>query len=110
MKTCAIGSFALAVLSQALIAVAQPAAAPQLRAGTVGAVHSIDGRLDEAAWASAGVIETFTQADPREGAPASARTTVRVLAGPKALIIGIDCEQPPAVDVVSFNVGRKSVV
>ena len=110
MKTSTVSSFAIAVLSQALMAVAQPAPAPQLRAGTVGAAHAIDGRLDEADWASAGVIEAFTQADPREGAPASARTTVRVLAGPKALIIGIDCEQPPAVDVVSFNVRRDAAL
>lgn len=93
-------------LCQALTAHAQPAAPPELRAGTLDVAHSIDGRLDEAAWASAGVIDVFTQADPREGAPASARTTVRVLAGPKALVIGIDCEQPPGVGIVSFNVRR----
>jgi hypothetical protein len=97
---------AVVALCQALTAHAQPAAPPELRAGTLDVAHSIDGRLDEAAWASAGVIDAFTQADPREGAPASARTTVRVLAGPKALIIGIDCEQPPGVGVVSFNVRR----
>jgi hypothetical protein len=91
-------------LCRALTAHAQPAAPPELRAGTLDVAHSIDRRLDEAAWAWAGGIDVFTQADPRDGAPASAPTTVRVLAGPKALVIGIDCEQPPGVGMVSVNV------
>ena len=87
---------ALVLLGRAATATAQVPAAPppELRAGTLEATHSVDGRLDEPAWAAADFIDAFTQADPREGAPASARTTVRVLAGPKALVIGIDCDQP----------------
>lgn len=85
---------------------AQEAPPPVVRAGTLGEPHAINGRLDEADWATAGVIDTFIQTDPREGAPASARTTVRVLVGPTALVIGIDCDQPPGTRVVSFNVRR----
>ncbi len=110
MKARRVLSFAVVAICQALAAHAQTAPPPELRAGTLDAAHSIDGRLDEVAWASAGVIDAFTQADPREGAPASARTTVRVLAGPKALVIGIDCEQPAGVGVVSFNVRRDAAL
>ncbi len=105
MKFLAILPLTL-LLGQAAPVLAQAVPAPELRAGVLEVAHRIDGRLDEAGWAAAGVIDTFTQADPREGAPASARTTVRVLAGPKALVIGIDCEQPPGIGVVSFNVRR----
>ena len=56
------------------------------------------------------MIDVFTQADPREGAPASARTTVRVLAGPHAIVVGIECEQPPEVGIVSFNVRRDATL
>ena len=103
---------ALTLLGGAATAAAQvPAVAPsELRAGTLDAAHSVDGRLDEPAWAAADLIDAFTQADPREGEPASARTTVRVLAGPKALVIGIDCEQPSGVGVVSFNVRRDATL
>lgn len=48
----------------------------------------IDGKLDEAAWASAPITDTFTQVDPAEGEPASQRTEVRVLYDDQALYVG----------------------
>ena len=83
---------------------------PSIAAGALGGGVAIDGRLDEPAWASAVAIDTFTQTDPREGAPASARTRVRVLAGPKALVVGIECDQPPGTPVVSFSVRRDAAL
>ena len=68
--------------------------------GRRGDPLAIDGLLTETAWATAEAIESFTQTDPSEGAPPSARTTVRVLAGPKAIVIGVDCEQPPEARIV----------
>jgi hypothetical protein len=85
---------------------AQGPAPPELRAGTLDRSHAIDGRLDETDWASAAAVDAFTQADPREGQPASGRTVVRVLAGPKVLVIGVECEQPAETDIVSFSVRR----
>jgi hypothetical protein len=97
----------LAVISATPVPVAaQDVPPPAVRAAAVGGHHVIDGRLDESAWATAERIESFTQTDPREGAPASARTTVRVLAGPTGLIIGIEAEQPAGARIVSFNVRR----
>src|SRR5690606_2474110 len=52
-----------------------------------GPVH-VDGRLDEPAWASAPVIDGFTQVDPDQGAPVSQRTEVRILLDDDALYIG----------------------
>jgi hypothetical protein len=88
----------------------QTTAAPALAASPLDGSHSIDGRLDEAAWQTAASVDGFMQADPREGQPASGRTVVRVLAGPKALVIGIDCEQPDGAPVVSFSVRRDAVL
>jgi hypothetical protein len=48
----------------------------------------LDGRLDEAAWATAPVTSSFTQLDPDEGRPASQRTEVRVLYDDDALYVG----------------------
>jgi Domain of unknown function (DUF5916) len=95
------------VLAAVPVAVwAQTVTAPELRAGTLEPGHAIDGRLEEAGWAAAAVVDAFTQSDPREGEAASGRTTVRVLAGPKAMVVGIECEQPDGVAQVSYSVRR----
>ncbi len=49
----------------------------------------VDGRLDEAAWASADSISDFRQREPIEGALASERTIVKVVRDPSALYIGV---------------------
>ncbi len=49
---------------------------------------SIDGSLDDAAWADASVATDFVQFEPDEGAAASERTEVRVLYGVDALFVG----------------------
>jgi hypothetical protein len=49
----------------------------------------IDGRLDDEAWARARpTVESFTQAVPSSGAPATERTEVRVLFDRNALYVG----------------------
>lgn len=99
-------AFAAGWLLTAPAAWAQNAPPPTLRAGVLAAPHAIDGRLNEPAWAAADAIDSFTETDPVEGAPPSGRTVVRVLAGPRALVIGIDCEQPARARLVSFSVSR----
>lgn len=51
----------------------------------------LDGKLDEPAWMTADSITDFRQKDPQEGAPASERTVVRVLATPGGLAVGWWC-------------------
>ena len=65
------------------IAVSQTNDPPRLRAAALSDDITIDGLLNEPAWALAEFVDTFLQTDPVEGAPASARTVVRVLAGPR---------------------------
>lgn len=49
----------------------------------------MDGRLDEAAWASADSIDGLRQREPDVGAPGSERTVIRVLRDDRALYIGV---------------------
>ncbi|HEY0972189.1 MAG TPA: carbohydrate binding family 9 domain-containing protein, partial [Gemmatimonadales bacterium] len=50
---------------------------------------AIDGKLDDAAWASAAPSGGFTQAYPQPGKPAPDATEVRVLYDDQALYVGI---------------------
>jgi hypothetical protein len=74
----------------------QPAAAavaegerPTVRAVRITEAIRIDGVLDEAAWASAQLVDQFVQQEPQEGEPASDRTEVRVLYDASRLYIGV---------------------
>jgi hypothetical protein len=78
----------------------------RLRAGALSGSLSIDGRLVEPEWAAAPAIGALTQVDPREGAAPSAGTTVRVLANPTAIAIGIICTDPDPSGIVSYSVRR----
>ena len=51
----------------------------------------VDGRLDDAVWQRAKVIDDFTQVEPREGAAPSERTEIRILTDRETLYFGISC-------------------
>ena len=97
---------ALAWALTAVAAWAQAPSPPSIRVAALPPGHHVDGRLDEPAWGTAEAVDAFAQTDPVEGAAPSARTIVRVLASPTAIVIGIDCEQPASVRLVSFSVRR----
>ena len=97
---------AVLLCATSVTADAQPSDSPQLRATPLTGNITIDGLLNEAAWKSAERAENFLQADPAEGAPATARTIVRVLANAKAIVVGIVCEDPEPARIVSFSVRR----
>jgi hypothetical protein len=61
---------------------------PVVTAARLTGSISLDGKLDEPAWASASPVTSFTQFDPKEGEPATEKTEVRVLVGPDALYVG----------------------
>jgi hypothetical protein len=81
-----------------------------LRAASLPADIFIDGVLDEPAWLAADVTAGFLQTDPTEGAPPSGATRVRVLAGVKAIVIGIECDDPNPAGIVSFSTQRDAVL
>jgi len=97
----------LAVLLLAVASVASQAQErPSLRAGALGAVSRIDGVLDEPEWAQAPASTELVMVEPRQGDRAHGRGIVRVLAGPKALVFGIRCEDPEPAGIVSFTKER----
>jgi hypothetical protein len=63
-------------------------ARPSVSAHPVAEAIVVDGRLDEPAWAQADPATGFVQLEPDEGAPATQRTEVRVLYGPRDLYVG----------------------
>ncbi|HSM03206.1 MAG TPA: DUF5916 domain-containing protein [Longimicrobiales bacterium] len=72
---------------------------------------SVDGRLDEAVWASAAVLSGFTQYDPGEGVPASQETRVMVFMTADALHFGIQATDSDPAGIRATlaerdNVGR----
>ena len=62
----------------------RPVAQAVLRQGEI----TIDGRLDESAWALAKPITELTQSTPDEGKPPSQKTEIRILYDASALYIG----------------------
>ena len=105
MRTSFVALIA-ALVMVAMVTISAQDASPSLRAGALTSDITIDGRLNEAAWDSAASTDAFTQVDPSEGAAPTARTLVRVLAGARALVIGIVCEEPDPSGIVSFSVRR----
>jgi uncharacterized protein DUF5916 len=67
---------------------------PTVAAGQTSSEIRLDGVLDEAAWAQAGVIADLIQQSPLPGEPTPFHTEVRVLAGERMLYLGITCTDP----------------
>ena len=99
-----------AILVLGAVSVSAQDASPSLRVGPLPSTIVIDGHLAEPVWESAESIEDFRQTDPAEGAPASARTRVRVLADARSIVIGVVCEEPDPSSIVSFSVRRDAVL
>jgi hypothetical protein len=91
-------------------ALAQESVDRVIRAGSLNGSLVVDGVLDESDWRDADVAEAFTQADPTEGAPASGPTRVRVLAGARAIVVGIECDDPNPDGIVSFSKQRDAAL
>ena len=91
-----------------LLAVPGEASASDVPVAIAGAAEEIrlDGILDEAAWARARPIGPLLQRDPKEGAPASESTEVRVLEDADNLYLGITCYDRTPSAIVSTQLAR----
>ena len=67
---------------------------PVLRAVRATAPVAIDGDLSDAAWQSAPEFTDFTQHDPVDGAPATMRTSIRIVYDDDAIYFGAKMEDP----------------
>ncbi|HEU0014805.1 MAG TPA: DUF5916 domain-containing protein [Longimicrobium sp.] len=104
------------LLALALSALAGPAAAQAHAAGDTTAPVAVavraasairlDGRLDDAAWAAATPVTSFTQVDPQEGQPVSEATEARILFDDEAIYVGVRFgDRSP----VSTRLGRRDM-
>ncbi|HYW49289.1 MAG TPA: DUF5916 domain-containing protein [Gemmatimonadaceae bacterium] len=75
---------------------------PALRAASTTAAIRLDGRLDEAQWATADSITDLVQIEPVQGGVPSGRTVVRVLVSSDEIIIGVRADDPEPDRIVSF--------
>jgi hypothetical protein len=76
---------------------------------TEGAVVTVDGLLDEAAWDRATPITAFTGIAPTEGFDPAGATEVRVLVGEKKLYIGFRCDFDEPTRVRGYYAAREDV-
>ena len=75
---------------------------PTLRAAPFTGALRLDGRLDEAVWASADSIADLVQLEPVQGGVPTGRTVVRVLANADEIVIGIRADDPEPGRIVGF--------
>ncbi|RYG63500.1 hydrolase, partial [bacterium] len=76
--------------------------APRVAAGPV-----IDGRLDEAMWRDAALIDDLGQIRPGDGTPVTERTEVLIAYDAKALYIGVRLYDSRGPDAISAKVMRQ---
>jgi hypothetical protein len=80
----------------------------RLPAVRVSQTPRLDGLLDEAVWQQAAVIEDFVQQEPREGAPATERTEVRVMYDARSLLIAVHAYDAQPSALVATEMRRDS--
>ena len=102
-----ITRLSFAVLAAGFVA---QSAVPQLRVGALTAPIHLDGVLDEPAWTSAAAIDNLTMSEPTAGGAPTGSTRVRVLADERAIVIGIECDDPDPSRIVSFTKQRDAVL
>jgi len=95
-------------LTLATIAAGQTTTQADPPMAVAGAAQEIrlDGVLDEPAWGRATPVGPLLQRDPKEGAPASEETEVRVLFDADNLYFGITCHDRTPSAIVSTQLAR----
>ncbi|MGH9256967.1 MAG: DUF5916 domain-containing protein [Vicinamibacterales bacterium] len=68
----------------------------------------VDGVLDEPVWREAAMIDSFTQQEPSDGAPATERTEVHVLYDAEHLYIGVHAFDSDPAGVIATEMRRDS--
>ncbi|MBL0170485.1 MAG: carbohydrate binding family 9 domain-containing protein [Gemmatimonadaceae bacterium] len=79
-----------------------PATVPALRVAPLLSGLRLDGRMDEAMWATADSIGSLTEVEPVAGQVPAGRTVVRILADAGRIVIGVRADDPDPGRIVSF--------
>ena len=80
-------------------------AVPALAQNTASA-HRIDGTFSDLAWEGAAVVRGFVQRDPREGAPATLPTEVRIVYDTANVYVAVRAFDPEPSRLVGFLTRR----
>src|SRR5262245_26769184 len=72
----------------------------RLKAVKISEKVTVDGKLDEAGWATAPVAQDFLQSEPREGEPSAELTEVRVLYDNQNIYLGAYLHDSRVKDIV----------
>lgn len=98
----------LFLMSYTTSMVSQSESRPEIAASTVNGAIILDGVLEESDWQAANLIDQFKTIVPVEGGVPSGRTTMRVLAHAKFLLIGIECFDDNPDAIVNYSKLRDS--
>ena len=96
----------VALAGLALLARIGAAQEVKIRAAVIPTAVTLDGRGDEPFWAAADSIDDFRQREPREGAPATERTVVKVVHDAEALYVVVRCYDSDARRVRASQLRR----
>jgi hypothetical protein len=97
----------IAIVPVARAQQAHPTTVPVARAAHAGARLFIDGKLDEAAWASAAPITEFRQSQPNEGQLSALPTEVRFLFDDEALYVAAKLREPQGRSAIRAPLARR---
>lgn len=96
-------------LSTSLILGSSFAAGQTAREATAVKINEpirVDGTLDEAAWGRAAVLSDFIQFEPKRGATATVRTSVRILYDGAAVYFGFE-NTDPEMDKIAARISKR---
>ena len=79
---------------------------PRVTAGQRSGPIVLDGRLDEPAWAAAGVVPDLTQQEPVPGRPTAFATRVLVVVDAETLYLGVTCTDPEPARIAVHTLER----
>jgi len=80
----------------------------QIEARRADRAPAVDGVLDEPVWRTAAMVDSFTQQEPSDGAPATERTEVRLLYDAEHLYIGVRAFDSQPDGVIATEMRRDS--
>jgi len=81
---------------------------PSISARRASRPPVVDGVLDEPVWRDAAMLDSFTQQEPTDGAPATERTEVRVLYDAEHVYIGVRAFDSNPDGVIATEMRRDS--
>jgi hypothetical protein len=80
---------------------------PTLRVGALSPDFEFNGMMDgRASWAATDSIANLITIEPEEGGAPAGRTVVKVLAGPKEIVVGVRCYDDEPDGIVAFSKAR----